>query len=39
MANLSFTERMDTGKAVACERRNRGQHVGKCAKGWNYQAG
>lgn len=35
MARTSFCERMELGKALAMERRNRGQHVGKCAKGWN----
>jgi len=30
-----FSERMDTGRAVAQERRNRGFSTGKPAKGWN----
>jgi hypothetical protein len=37
MARESFTERMELGKANAMNQRNRGQHVGKCAKGWNYK--
>jgi hypothetical protein len=35
MARTSFSERMTEGKANAMERRNRGEHTGKCAKGWN----
>ena len=30
----SFTERMDEGRALAMERRNRGLHTGRSAAGW-----
>jgi hypothetical protein len=31
----SFHLWIEQGKQAAMQRRNRGQHVGKCAKGWN----
>jgi hypothetical protein len=39
MANLEydFVERMEAGRQVAMDRRNRGQPVGKPAKGWRYK--
>lgn len=33
----SFSERMAQGREIAQDARNRGQHTGKCAKGWAYQ--
>ncbi len=30
-----FINRMETGKALAAARRDRGQHTGKSAKGWD----
>lgn len=32
---MEFTERMEAGKLTAMRNRNRGQHTGKVAKGWN----
>lgn len=32
---MEFTERMEAGKLTAIRNRNRGQHTGKMAKGWN----
>jgi len=33
----SFSERMAEAKDLAQDRRNRGQHTGKSAQGWNYK--
>jgi hypothetical protein len=30
-----FIERMEAGKTLAMDRRNRGHHTGKSAKGWD----
>lgn len=37
MSRLSFTERMAQGRELAQVARNRGQHTGKSARGWNYR--
>ena len=34
---LSFSERMEQGLELAQVARNRGQHTGKVAHGWNYK--
>lgn len=32
---MEFTERMELGRVQAVQKRNRGFHTGKAAKGWN----
>lgn len=32
---MNFMERMEAGRVEAVQRRNRGLHTGKSAKGWN----
>ena len=34
---FSFTERMDQGRELAQVARNRGQHTGKSAAGWQFK--
>jgi hypothetical protein len=33
-----FSEKMEAGRVRAVQARNRGQHTGKAAKGWNVKA-